>query len=148
MYKGILALRTFTSLLNPLKRNTISRRTMASISSSPLLKKPVKLALVQLASGASLVPLPNSTPPTKTWALKLTRNHYCRCGQSRQPPTRPLQSPRGRLRRRPPYRTPRMFQLALRLRLLPLLRGNTPPLPTTSISIALFPRALVHGVRS
>merc|ERR1712093_429897 len=85
MFRALQTFRTFRTFTSP--RRSISTMT-------DLLRKPVKLALVQLASGAD-------------------KNH----------------------------------NLALWLRLLPLLRGNPPPIPTYERAVTLLPRPLCYGCR-
>jgi hypothetical protein len=134
MYK---TLRTFRAILTPLQLQAQSRRithrTIANMAN--LLKKPVKLGLIQLASGN----YPSSSQYT------LPSNTISRRRQIQKSKPRPLQSPRSFQSRRQNNRPPRMFQQSLRLRLLPLLRGNSPPITPKRRTITLLPRSIVHG---
>ena len=95
-----------------------------------LLKQPLKLALIQLASGP-FNRNPNPSLPSLTTFI-------CRSRQSRKPQPCARQSPRSRQSRRQTNRPPRMLQLSLRHTILPQICRNAPPFATHRGSVAFI----------
>jgi hypothetical protein len=148
MFRTLRQLRTLRCYLSPprcLHREILGlggKRSIAGMAG--LLKRPVKIALVQLASGLCLPSLFHLTSRIISIPLNNSLQPH-RLRQSSEPAARPRKGPRSRLLGRRNRHPARMLQLPLRHAVLPEIRGTNAAFPSERGAKSEFSCLVCYG---